>query len=53
MDDKSSFDQTIKAITNYSNYNNYKIVNSQVIINEPNLNEQSKIYMNSEWFDII
>ncbi len=54
MDSKASFDQTIKAINNYKNYNKIaQQVNSQVIIAEPNLNEQSKIYMNSEWINII
>lgn len=31
---------------------NPTIINENIIINEPNLLEQPKYYMNTEWFDI-
>ena len=49
---KDSFDQTLKAIKDFPNYNCAK-PNSQVILAQPNLEQQPKIYMNHEFIDIL
>ncbi len=52
MSCEDSFNQTIQAINDYMTFECVQI-NSHVILAEPNLLAQPKIYMNTEWFDII
>ena len=51
MDEMDSITQIIQGINDYPLYNP-KIINENIIINEPNLLEQPKYYQNTEWFDI-
>lgn len=51
MSVKKSIVQTLKAINNYEKYNPF-IVNNNIILNEPTLRQQPKIYQNTEWFPI-
>lgn len=51
MDEMKSSDQIIKGINNFINYKP-KIVKENLVLNEPNLEEQPKLYQNTEWFDI-
>lgn len=51
MSEDESISQIIDGINNYENYNPSIIMNN-IIINEPNLNEQPKYYQNSEFFEI-
>jgi O-acetyl-ADP-ribose deacetylase (regulator of RNase III) len=51
MDIDESINQIILGIKDYHNYNP-RIVNENIIINEPNLLQQPKYYQNTEWFDV-
>lgn len=51
MDVDESITQIIDGIKDYQNYKP-KIINDNIIINEPNLYEQPMYYQNSEFFDI-
>lgn len=51
MDVDESIKQIIKGINDYKNYKP-KIINDNIIINEPNLYEQPKYYQNTEFFNI-
>ena len=51
MDEEQSIKQIIKGMKDFKNYNP-KIINENIIINEPNLLEQPKYYQNTEFFDI-
>jgi O-acetyl-ADP-ribose deacetylase (regulator of RNase III) len=51
MKEDISIKQILEGIKNYSNYKP-KIVNNNIIINEPNLYEQPKLYQNTEFFSI-
>lgn len=51
MDEQESANQIIKGINDFSSYNP-KIMNKDIIINEPNLFEQPLYYQNTEWFAI-
>lgn len=49
---QTAFEQTMKAIKDYSNFS-CSCLNSHVVIAEPNLSQQPKIYMNHEFIDIL
>lgn len=51
MDEEESIKQIIKGINDYKNYKP-NIINENIIIYEPNLNEQPKYYQNTEFFNI-
>lgn len=51
MDENKSIQQIIDGINDYKNYNP-TIINTNIIINEPNLYEQPKYYQNTEFFPI-
>lgn len=51
MSYEESFKQILQGIKDYQTYNPV-IINHNIILKEPNLNEQPKVYANSEWFDI-
>ena len=51
MSEDESINQIIKGIQDYHKYNP-KIINDNIIINQPNLLEQPKYYQNTEWFNI-
>lgn len=51
MDEEESINQIIKGINDYNEYNP-KIINENIIINEPNLKEQPNYYQNTEFFEI-
>jgi O-acetyl-ADP-ribose deacetylase (regulator of RNase III) len=51
MDELTSISQILKGIDDYKSYKPI-IMNKNIIINEPNLFEQPKIYQNTEWFSI-
>lgn len=51
MDEMYSITQIMQGINDYKLYNP-TIINENIIIHEPNLQEQPKYYQNSEWFDI-
>jgi len=52
MSVENSINQIIKGIQEFKNYIPSQKISNQLIINEPNLNEQPKYYQNSEWFNI-
>ena len=52
MDIDKSINQILKGIKDYKNYKPEKIINENIIINEPNLEEQPKYYQNTEFFNI-
>ena len=47
-----AWEQTAKALGDYTNYS-CKSVNSHVVLAEPNLSEQAKIYQNHEFINIL
>ena len=49
MKEEDSIKQIINGINQYSTYRP-SIIKTNIIINEPNLNDQPKIYENTEWF---
>ena len=51
MTEDESIKQIIEGIKDYKNYKP-KILNKNIIINEPNLNEQPKYYENTEFINI-
>jgi O-acetyl-ADP-ribose deacetylase (regulator of RNase III) len=51
MEEDVSIHQIISGIKDYINYNP-KVVNENIIINEPNLYDQPKYYQNTEFFTI-
>lgn len=51
MDINDSIKQILDGINDYKKYNP-QIVNKNIIINEPNINEQPKYYENKEFFPI-
>jgi O-acetyl-ADP-ribose deacetylase (regulator of RNase III) len=51
MSYNESVNQIMNGIKDYKNYNP-KIINNDVIINEPNLLQQPKYYENSEFFNV-
>jgi O-acetyl-ADP-ribose deacetylase (regulator of RNase III) len=51
MNEDVSIKQIIDGINDYVNYNP-KIINKNIIINEPNLYDQPKYYQNTEFFPI-
>lgn len=51
MTELNSIIQIIEGMNDYKLYNP-TIINENIIIHEPNLLEQPKYYMNTEWFDI-
>jgi O-acetyl-ADP-ribose deacetylase (regulator of RNase III) len=51
MDELKSITQILKGINDYKLYKPI-IIDKNIIINEPNLFEQPKIYQNTEWFII-
>jgi O-acetyl-ADP-ribose deacetylase (regulator of RNase III) len=51
MTEEESIKQIMSGIEDYKSYNP-KIVNSDIVIKEPNLNEQPKYYENTEWIKI-
>ena len=51
MKDDVSIQQIIDEMKDYINYNP-KIINENIIINEPNLYVQPKYYQNTEFFKI-
>ena len=51
MEEDVSIQQMIDGIKNYKNYKPQHITKN-IIINEPNLNEQPKYYQNTEFFNI-
>jgi O-acetyl-ADP-ribose deacetylase (regulator of RNase III) len=51
MDEDVSIQQIINGIKEYHNYKP-KIINNNIIINEPNLYQQPKYYQNTEFFSI-
>lgn len=52
MESKEVVKQMMKAIDEYKDYKP-KVINKNVIINEPNLQEQPKYYSNTEWITIL
>jgi len=51
MDEDTSLQQIVEGINDYKNYNP-SIFSNNIIIKEPNLNDQPKYYQNTEWFVI-
>lgn len=51
MDELTSINQILKGIDDYKLYQP-TIINENIIVNEPNLFEQPKLYQNTEWFAI-
>lgn len=51
MDEEESIKQILRGINDYPNYKP-NIINNNIIINEPNLQEQPKYYQNTEFFNI-
>ena len=51
MDDDMSIQQITQCINDYSRYKPHCIYKN-IIINEPNLKEQPKIYQNTEFFTL-
>lgn len=51
MNEDESITQILDGINNYANYEP-KIINNNIVINEPNLFEQPKYYQNTEFFSI-
>lgn len=51
MDEDESIKQIIKGINDFKNYKP-NIINENIIICEPNLNEQPKYYQNTEFFNV-
>lgn len=51
MDEDESIQQIMDGIKNYRNYKP-KIINNNIILNEPNLYDQPKYYQNTEFFQI-
>lgn len=51
MPELDSIIQIMEGINDYKLYNP-TIINENIIIHEPNLLDQPKYYMNTEWFDI-
>lgn len=51
MDEDESIKQIIKGINDYKNYKP-NIINENIIMYEPNLNEQPKYYQNTEFFNV-
>ena len=51
MSYQTSIDQILKGIEDFKKYNP-QIINDNIIIHEPNLLNQPKIYQNTEWFTI-
>jgi len=51
MSEEESINQIFRGIQDYHKYN-LKIINDNIIINQPNLLEQPKYYQNTEWFTI-
>jgi len=51
MKEQESIKQILEAINDYYNYKPH-IINKNIIINEPNLLDQPKLYQNTEWFHI-
>uniref|UniRef100_A0A6C0H7D6 Macro domain-containing protein n=1 Tax=viral metagenome TaxID=1070528 RepID=A0A6C0H7D6_9ZZZZ len=51
MNEDESIKQIIQGINDYKSYSPL-IVNNNIIIKEPNLQQQPKIYQNTEWFNI-
>ena len=51
MSELNSITQIMEGINDYKLYNP-TIINENIIIHEPNLLDQPKYYMNTEWFDI-
>jgi O-acetyl-ADP-ribose deacetylase (regulator of RNase III) len=51
MDEDMAINQILNGIKDYNSYNPY-VINENIIINEPNLKEQPKLYQNTEWFEI-
>ena len=49
---QTAYEQTMRAIKEYANFN-CEAVNSHVVLAEPNLSSQPKIYMNHEFIDIL
>lgn len=56
MNEDDSINQILQGIKDYVNYNIFypklKIINQNIIINEPNLKQQPKFYQNTEFFEI-
>lgn len=51
MNEDESIKQILEGIKNYKNYNP-KYTFDNIIINQPNMHEQPKLYQNTEFFDI-
>lgn len=51
MDEECSINQIMEGIRDFKKYSP-KIINNNIIINEPNLLDQPKYYQNTEWFSI-
>lgn len=51
MTELNSMTQIMEGINDYKLYNP-TIINENIIIHEPNLLDQPKYYMNTEWFEI-
>ena len=51
MSEDESINQILRGIQDFQYYNP-KIINNNIIINQPNLLEQPKYYQNTEWFKV-
>lgn len=51
MSEDESINQILRGIQDYHKYNPM-IINSNIIINQPNLLDQPKYYQNTEWFNV-
>lgn len=51
MKEETLVEQIMRGINDYADYQPV-IINSNIIVNEPNLHEQPKYYQNTEWLDI-
>ena len=52
MEEETSIQQIMEGMRDYKDYNPLFIINNNIIINEPNLQEQPKYYQNTEFFSI-
>jgi O-acetyl-ADP-ribose deacetylase (regulator of RNase III) len=51
MDEQTSMNQILNGIDDYSSYEPI-IIDDNIIVCQPNINEQPKLYQNTEWFQI-
>jgi O-acetyl-ADP-ribose deacetylase (regulator of RNase III) len=51
MDEQTSINQILNGIDHYSSYEPI-LVDDYIIVCQPNINEQPKLYQNTEWFQI-